>query len=85
MGERLTLQLRLLGLLLTDALRQYVCIFIGSVFAGFCAATFQGLEVAFVLEALRSDETLNAGGLEVGFLAFAFGLDFTSDDEFADL
>ena len=38
-----------------------------------------------MLQALRGDETLDAGALEVGFLAFAFGLDFAADDEFADL
>lgn len=38
-----------------------------------------------MLETLRCDQTLDAGGLGVGFLAFALGLDFTADDEFADL
>ena len=41
--------------------------------------------VTLVLETLRGDETLDAGGLGVGFLAFAFGLDFAADDEFANL
>ena len=38
-----------------------------------------------MLETLRGDQTLDAGRLGVGFLAFALGLDFTADDEFADL
>ena len=41
--------------------------------------------MTLVLEALRGDEALDAGGLGVGFFAFAFGLDFAADDEFADL
>ena len=41
--------------------------------------------MTLVLETLRSNETLDAGGLGVWFLAFAFGLDFTTNDEFADL
>lgn len=38
-----------------------------------------------MLEALGGDEALDAGRFGVGFLAFAFGLDFAADDEFADL
>ena len=41
--------------------------------------------MTLVLEALGGDEALDAGGLCVGFFAFAFGLDFAADDEFADL
>ncbi len=41
--------------------------------------------MALVLETLRSDETLDAGSLGVGFLAFSLGLDFATDDELADL
>lgn len=41
--------------------------------------------MTLVLETLRGDETLNAGSLGVWFLAFALGLDFTTDDELADL
>ena len=48
-------------------------------------ATLKSHAVTFVLQALRSNKTLDAGGLGVWFLAFAFGLDFTTDDEFADL
>ena len=38
-----------------------------------------------MLETLRGDKTLDAGGLCIGFFAFGFGLNFTADDEFADL
>ena len=48
-------------------------------------AAFKSHSVTLVLEALRGDEALDAGGLGVGFFAFAFGLDFAADDEFADL
>ena len=41
--------------------------------------------MTLVLETLGSDETLDARGLGIGFFAFAFGRDFTADDEFADL
>ena len=47
--------------------------------------TLKSHAVTFMLETLRCDETLDAGGLGVWFLAFAFGLNFTTDDEFADL
>ena len=38
-----------------------------------------------MLETLRGDETLDSGGFGVRLLAFALGLDFAADDEFADL
>ena len=41
--------------------------------------------MALVLETLWSDETLDTGSFCVGFLAFAFGLDFATDDELANL
>ena len=41
--------------------------------------------MTLVLETLGSNETLNTRCLGVGFLAFALGLNFTADDEFADL
>ena len=48
-------------------------------------AAFESLAAALVLHALGSDEALDLGRFGVGFLAFAFGLDFAADDEFADL
>lgn len=41
--------------------------------------------MTLVLETLGSDEALDTGCFGVGFLAFALGLDFAADDEFADL
>lgn len=41
--------------------------------------------MTLVLETLGSDEALDTGSFGVGFLAFALGLDFAADDEFADL
>ena len=57
----------------------------GCILGGFGLAALEGHSVTFVLEALRGDETLDAGGFGVGFLAFGFGLDFAADDEFSDL
>jgi hypothetical protein len=41
--------------------------------------------VALVLETLRSDEALNLGGFGVWSLSLFLGLDFTTDDELANL
>lgn len=41
--------------------------------------------MALVLQTLRRDEALNARGLRVRLLAFRLGLDFTANDELADL
>jgi hypothetical protein len=41
--------------------------------------------VTLVLETLRSNKTLDLGGLGVGLGALLLGLDLTADDELADL
>lgn len=41
--------------------------------------------MALVLQALGRDEALDARGFGVRFLALGFGLDFATNDEFADL
>ena len=41
--------------------------------------------MALVLETLRSNKTLDLGGLGVGLSALLLGLDLTADDELADL
>ena len=41
--------------------------------------------MTLVLETLGSDEALDTRCFGVRFLAFALGLDFAADDEFADL
>lgn len=48
-------------------------------------AAFQGDSVSFMLESLGSDKTLDTGSFGIGFLAFALGLDFAANDEFAHL
>jgi hypothetical protein len=48
-------------------------------------AALEGQAVALVLETLGGDQALDLGGLGVWLLAFALGLDFTTDDEFTDL
>jgi hypothetical protein len=41
--------------------------------------------VTLVLETLRSDQALDLGSLGVCLLALALGLDFTTNDELANL
>ena len=57
----------------------------GCIFGSLGVAALQGNSVSFMLESLRSDKTLDTGSFGVGFLAFAFGLDFAANDEFAHL
>lgn len=47
--------------------------------------TLESHAVTLVLETLRGDEALDAGGFGVRLLLFVLGLDFTADDESADL
>ena len=56
-----------------------------SVLGCLSVAALEGDAVTFMLEALWGDEALNTWGFGVGFLAFALGLHFAADDEFADL
>lgn len=56
-----------------------------SILTSLSTTTLERDAVALVLQALRSDETLDAGGFGVGLRAFFLGLDFAADDEFADL
>jgi hypothetical protein len=48
-------------------------------------APLEGNSVAFALKALRGDKTLDFWGFGIWFLAFAFWLDFATDNEFSDL
>lgn len=57
----------------------------GSVLGSLRAAALECDPVALVLEALRSNKTLDLGGLGVGLGALLLGLDLTADDELADL
>ena len=45
----------------------------------------EGNPVALALEALGGDKALDLWGFGIWFLAFAFWLDFATDDKFADL
>ena len=56
-----------------------------SILGGFRLAALESHSVTLVLKTLGSDETLDTGCLGVRFLAFALWLNFTADDEFADL
>lgn len=48
-------------------------------------AALEGSTVALVLETLGGDESLDLGGLGVGGLALALGLDLAANDVLADL
>lgn len=66
-----------------DALGQQLSILVRSVFGCLGASSLEGDAVSLVLHTLRSDESLDLGGLGVGFGTFLLGDDFTTDDEFA--
>lgn len=51
----------------------------------FGLAALEGSTVALVLETLGGDESLDLGGLGVGRLALALGLDLAANDVLADL
>ena len=55
------------------------------ILGGFGLAAFECHSVTLMLETLGGNEALDAGSLGVGFLAFALGLNFAANDEFADL
>jgi hypothetical protein len=57
----------------------------GSILGSLRATALECDPVALVLETLRSNKTLDLGGLGVRLLALALGLDFAADDELADL
>ena len=57
----------------------------GGVLGGLGLATLECDPVALVLEALRSDKTLDLGGLGVGLCALLLGLNLAADDELANL
>jgi hypothetical protein len=73
------------GLGLGNALGKEGRVFVGLVLDLLGLAPLEGGTVAAVLEALGGDETLDLGGLGVGLLALALGLDLTANDVLADL
>jgi len=74
-----------LGLLLADALVEDLGIIVGCILGSFRTAALECDPVTLVLETLRGDETLNLGRLGVWLRALLLGLDFTTDNELADI
>jgi hypothetical protein len=57
----------------------------GSILGSLRSAALECEPVTLVLETLRSNKTLDLGGLGVGLGALLLGLNLTTDDELADL
>lgn len=57
----------------------------GSILGGLGLATLERQSVALVLESLGGNETLNTWGFGVWLLALSLWLNFTTNDEFANL
>jgi len=74
-----------LGLGFGDALGEDLCVLVSSILGLLRVAALECDTVTLVLEALRSDETLDLGGLGVWLLAFTLWLDLTTDDELANI
>jgi len=75
----------LLGLGLRDTLGEDLGVLGGSILGSLSIATLESEAVTLVLQALRSDQTLDLGSLGVWLLALTLRLDLTTDDEFADI
>lgn len=75
----------LLGLLLTNTLVEDLGVLGSSVLGSLGLATLECDPVALVLETLRSNETLDARGLGVWLGTLLLWLNFTTDDELADI
>jgi hypothetical protein len=57
----------------------------GCILGFFCIATLECDAMTLVLKTLRSDQTLDLGGLGVWLLALTLGLNLTTNDKLADL
>jgi len=68
-----------------DALVEELSILVGSILGSFRMTALERDPVTLVLETLRGDQTLDLGSLCVYFLALALGLDFTTNDELANI
>jgi len=73
------------GLGLSDALVEDLSVLVGSILGRLCAAALERNAVALVLEALRSDQALDLGGLGVWLRALLLGLDLAADNELANI
>lgn len=69
--------------LLVHTLGQQLRVLVCGILGGFSASALECDSVSLVLQALRSDESLNLGGLGVWLGAFLLGDHFTSNDELA--
>jgi hypothetical protein len=88
LSHRRSTSLSQLGSLLTflmHTLSQQLSILVRSILRGLSGSSLEGEAVSLVLHALRSNQSLNLGGLGVWFGAFLLGYDFTSNDEFSDI
>jgi len=79
------LNIGLLGLLLGDTLVKDLGILIGSILSSLRTTALDCDPMSLVLQALGSDEALNLRGFGVGFLSLSLWLDFTTDNEFANI
>lgn len=70
---------------LADALGENLSVLVGSILGSFRAAALECDPVALVLETLRSDQTLDLGGLGVGLCALLLGGNLTTDDKLANI
>jgi len=68
-----------------DALVKELGVLIGSILGSFCFTALERQAVTLVLQTLGSNQTLDLGSLGVWLLALALGLDFTSNDELANI
>ena len=57
----------------------------GSILGSFRVAALQSKTMTLVLKTLRSDQTLDLGGLGVRLLALTLRLNFTTNNKFTDL
>jgi len=74
-----------LGLGLSDALGEERRVLVSSILGLLGVAALECDTVALVLETLRSDQTLDLGGLGVWLLALTLWLNLTTDNELANI
>jgi hypothetical protein len=68
-----------------QTLRKQLSILIGCILRSLCSSTLQCNSVSLVLETLWGDESLNLGSFGVWLFAFTLWLNFSSNDEFANM
>lgn len=78
-------QLGSLLTLLVHTLGQQLSILVSSILGSLRASSLECDSVSLVLHSLRSDESLDLGGLGVWLGALLLGDDFTADDELANI